>query len=279
MDPVQGRRRGLLRGARVYLSGPMDFVTSREAERKYGWRNRVGEFLQYYGATVFDPWNKPELRGLHEYGREDAATAAGRESWNFANNPQGRKARALCERQFWETLHIDLRMVDTTDFTIAFCPTNIYSVGTVHEIALCRQQRKPVLLVSPPLEFPTLIKLREYLRKDSKGTRLLRGLEQEVPIKPNPRGIPSLWYMPLVGGEGFFDGFGFDSYRKHFGWKWARLDEQEKNRKIYRPLLPFLEKLTLRLPRKWDHKLQCLVPDDNWLLWDLKPKTSNPRKS
>ncbi len=32
-------------------------------------------------------------------------------------------------REFWETLHIDLRMVDTSDFTIAYVPTNIYSVG------------------------------------------------------------------------------------------------------------------------------------------------------
>src|SRR5688572_12433666 len=34
----------LLRDARVYLSGPMDFVASRAAEQKLGWRNRVGDF-------------------------------------------------------------------------------------------------------------------------------------------------------------------------------------------------------------------------------------------
>ena len=33
----------LLRDARVYLSGPMDFVASREAEKKFGWRNRVSD--------------------------------------------------------------------------------------------------------------------------------------------------------------------------------------------------------------------------------------------
>src|SRR5260221_14762134 len=31
-----------LRGARVYLSGPMDFVASRADEKKLGWRNRIG---------------------------------------------------------------------------------------------------------------------------------------------------------------------------------------------------------------------------------------------
>jgi hypothetical protein len=42
MDPKQG----LLHDARVYLSGPMDFVASRAVEKATGWRNRVGEFLR-----------------------------------------------------------------------------------------------------------------------------------------------------------------------------------------------------------------------------------------
>src|SRR4026207_606660 len=66
------RKNGLLQGARVYLSGPMDVVASRAAEKQFGWRNRVSEFLQTMGTTVFDPWFKPDVRGLHEYGREDA---------------------------------------------------------------------------------------------------------------------------------------------------------------------------------------------------------------
>ena len=49
------RRKGLLNGARAYLSGPMDFMADRAAEKKYGWRNRVSQFLRHYGVTVFDP--------------------------------------------------------------------------------------------------------------------------------------------------------------------------------------------------------------------------------
>ena len=56
-----------LRGARVYLSGPMDFVASRANEKKFGWRNRIGDFLRSYGAIVFDPWHKPVVRGLHAW--------------------------------------------------------------------------------------------------------------------------------------------------------------------------------------------------------------------
>ena len=63
--------KSLLQGARVYLSGPMDFVASRADEKRSGWRNRISQFLQQMGVTVFDPWFKPDVRGLHEYGRED----------------------------------------------------------------------------------------------------------------------------------------------------------------------------------------------------------------
>jgi len=266
------KENGLLQGARVYLSGPMDFVASRAAEKKFGWRNRVGEFLEAAGVTVFDPWFKPDVRGLHEYGREDAKSGEQiKEVWTYRSGRKGAETRSWCARQFWETLHIDLRMVDTSDFTISYCPTNIYSVGTPHEIITATLQHKPVLFVSPPISFPTLHKLRKHLEDDPEGAELLARLEREVPIKENPRAIPSLWYIPLVGGENFFDGFGFASYRKKLGWKDdIALDEHERRHKPKRPLLPFLEKLNRELPRKWDRKLGKFVPDDDWLLWDFK---------
>ncbi len=162
---------GLLQGARVYLSGPMDFVASRAAEKKFGWRNRVGEFLEATGVTVFDPWFKPDVRGLHEYGREDAKSGERIKAvWTYRSGRKGAEVRSWCSRMFWETLHIDLRMVDTSDFTISYCPTNIYSVGTPHEIIMATLQHKPVLFVSPPVNFPTLHELRDHL-KDDPGAR------------------------------------------------------------------------------------------------------------
>lgn len=262
-------KQGLLHGARVYLSGPMDFVASRADEQRFGWRNRVGEFLKSLGAIVFDPWNKPEVRGFHEYGREGVDTTDTRDAWTFEDSPSGAKARAGCSGKFWQTLHIDLRMVDTSDFTIAYCPTNIYSVGTPHEIVLCRQQRKPVLFVSPKVTFPALDQLRAHLQGDSAGLKLLESLEKDVPIKPNPEGIPSLWYMPLVGSESFFDGFGFAAYREKFGWATIPLDQRDAAAAPQRPLLPFLERLSHALPRKWNNKTNQYVRNDDWLLWDL----------
>lgn len=278
--PVRKRKNGLLQGARVYLSGPMDFVASRVVERQSGWRNRVGEFLQALGVTVFDPWFKPDVRGLHEYGREDVKSGERiKQRWTYAGGRRGARERAACAAQFWETLHMDLRMVDTSDFMIAYCPTNIYSVGTPHEIITATIQHKPVLFVSPPVEFPTLHALREHLANDPAGAELLARLEKEIPIKENPRGIPSLWYMPLVGGENFFDGFGFAPYRKRFGWtQEIPLDRHEQRFPPKHPLLPFVEQLNQALPKRWDDKLGRFVPNDDWLLWDFSVKKSRGRR-
>ena len=264
------KQHNFLRGARVYLSGPMDFVKSRADEKKYGWRNRVSDFLKAHGGVAFDPWFKPAVRGLHEYGLEDVNTINVRETWSFEQGQAGDEARAACAEKFWETLHIDLRMVDTSDFTIAYVPTNIYSVGTVHEIALSRQQLKPVLFVSPPVTFPALDQLRAHLQGDAAGLALLDSLADEVPIKANPRGIPSLWYMPLIGGDGFFDGFGFAQYRERFGWEPTALDERERLHPPKNPHLPFLEKLVHKIPSRWNNKLKSYETNDDWLLWELE---------
>ena len=268
------RKRRLLAGTRVYLSGPMDFVASRADEAKYGWRSRIGQFLADMGVTVFDPWNKPQVRGLHDYGREGIDTNKIGDTWTFSPGAEGAKARAKVSGKFWETQHIDLRMVDTADFLIAYCPTNIYSVGTPHEIVVARQQRKPVLFVSPPVRFQALDDMRAHLASDKKGTTLLDALAAAIPIKDNPAGVPSLWYLPLVGGENFFDGFGFAAYRRRYKWPLIPLDEHETAMPPKNPLLPFIEQIQRgRLPKKWDNRGKKFVRNDDWLLWKLP---SNP---
>jgi len=264
-------KKGYLNDARVYLSGPMDFVASRAEEKKSGWRVRVGEFLRSFRGTVFDPWSKPKVRGFHEYGKEDVATIRLREEWTFEPTAEGAQARARCAQSFWETMHVDLRMVDISDFVIAYCPTNIYSVGTPHEIITARQQHKPVLFVSTPVEFPALDSLQKHFlsKGDTDGQQFLDELTRQVPIKPNPKGTPSLWYMPLIGGEHFFDGFGFERYASEFNWPRAPSDEREKRYPPKRPLLPFLERLNKQLPNRWSTSQGKFVRDDDWLLLDL----------
>lgn len=272
MPDVTGKN--LLQGARAYLSGPMDFVASRAHEKKYGWRTRVSVFLAHYGVTVFDPWHKPQVRGLQAYGEEDIKTIDTRETWSFEPSPAGAAARAQCAATFGETVHIDLRMVDISDFVVAYCPTNIYSVGTPHEIIIATMQHKPVLFVTPPVNFPTWHKLLDYSQKDPELSKLLDQLKVEIPIRENPRGIPSLWYMPIVGSENFFDGFGFNQYRQQFGWEDDHVIQREIDHPPARPLLPFLETLSKgQYPKKWSRRENAFKEDDDWLLLETALET------
>jgi hypothetical protein len=265
---------GNLAGCTVYLSGPMDFLAqSREEERVNGWRARVGQFLKKRGVNVLDPWHKPEIRALHGYGKEDDKSTENRNRWTFGDNDGERRFRAEICYSYWPTLHIDLRMVDKSDFLISFCPTNTYSVGTVHEIALARQQHKPVLFVSPPIPLRSLSELRDHLLRtgDKKGQELLQKLQQEQPMKENPNGAPSLWYMGMLYGDYFFDSFGFEAYKEEFGWKQSPLDEMEQQPPARRrSLLRYLACLDAEIPDLYDPRLGQLVTDDDWLIFEKR---------
>ncbi|HZC75898.1 MAG TPA: hypothetical protein VE220_07990 [Gaiellaceae bacterium] len=260
----------MLNGARVYLSGPMYYGGEEHGEGEGGWRSRVADFLEAQGATVFNPWQKPHVRGVGEYGREGDMGQPYRERWTFDDSSDGAVARAYCREKARPMTHIDLRMIDTSDLMIAFCPTNIYSVGTVHEIVLARQQKKPVLLVTPPIELPALQALREHLADDDRGLELLTHLEAEGPLRANPTGIPSSWYMAILDSENFFDGFGFAHVRHDFPhWSDAAFDTLEATSPPKRPLLPYLAAITEgAIPYQWDAEGRKQRNDD-WLLLDI----------
>ena len=271
---VLGDAGNVLSGARVYLSGPMDFVASRAEEKQKGWRNRIGQFLSRMGTLVYDPWNKPAVVGMPHYGKEDEFSTEKRYNWTYDDSPKGDRIRAeLCE-EFWPTMHIDLRMVDTADFLVAYCPTNVYSVGTVHEIVMASLQHKPVLFVSPPIAFPSLDQLRRHLetKDDREALRLLEELEVEAPLRQNEAAVPSMWYMALLDAHYFFDGFGFAHYMKQFNWKRGELDEREEQFRPRRPLLPYLEALNSKIPPKYDLERDQYVENADWLVFDV-PET------
>jgi hypothetical protein len=264
-------KKNVLSGATVYLSGPMDFVASRQEEKEFGWRNRVGQFLKRYGVTVYDPWNKPPVAGLAHYGKEDEFSTNKRNDWTYDDSEKGDKTRAeLCD-EFWPTLHIDLRMTDTADFLVAYCPTNIYSVGTVHEIVMARLQHKPVLFVTPPVTFPVYDELQSHLtgKNDEAGLELLEKLAAQAPLRPNPKALPSMWYMALVDAHYFFDGFGFAAYVDEFGWKPGAMDQHEKDFPPQRPLLPYIEQLNTHVPKRYDLGRDQYVENPEWLIFDV----------
>ena len=191
----------ILEKTRCYLSGPMDFVGSRVIEKYLGWRAILAPILKCFSIRVLDPWNKPMIRGHENYGQEGVLPNKEQYEADFWTNAA---TRVRFERDFWETVHIDLRMTDLSDFVVAFVPTNIYSVGTVHEVIVARLQCKPVLMISPPIRydfFPALASLSEEEKRALKFAG----------FKENPQGIPSQWYGNIVGGRNMFDGFGWEA--------------------------------------------------------------------
>jgi hypothetical protein len=267
---ILGQKLNILSEATVYLSGPMDFVASRAEEKNTGWRNRVGQFLEKLGTRIYDPWNKPDVLGMHHYGKEDEFSTQKRQEWTFEDSPKGDRTRAELSMEFWPTMHIDLRMVDTADFLVSYCPTNVYSVGTVHEIVMASLQHKPILFVSPPVVFPSLEKLEKLLadKGDTEAKALLDQLEIEAPLRPNPQAMPSMWYMALIDGHYFFDGFGFAPYMKRFNWQPGDLDKREEKYPPKRPLLPYLEKLNHHIPPRYDLEQDKYVENADWLVFE-----------
>ncbi len=270
------QKKKILSEARVYLSGPMDFVSSRETEKRTGWRSRLSQFLMGFQTTVYDPWNKPEVAGMPHYGKEDEFSADKRYEWTYEDSPRGDRVRAELCAEFWPTLHIDLRMVNSSDFLISYCPTNIYSVGTVHEIVMARLENKPVLFVSPSISYPALEELQEHLemKRDNKGGDLLEKLANELPLHTNPQGIPSMWYMAMIDAHYFFDGFGFKPYMRKYNWAYGPLDEREDRFPPRRPLLPYLEKLNEALPKRYDLERNKYVENPEWLIFDAPDRRS-----
>lgn len=262
-------KQSLLEGTSVYLSGPMDFVISRTEERDNGWRSRISDVLESWGVRVFDPWYKPLVRNLGRYGIEDETTTEARESWRFDDDPSAAAVRSSLSGSFWPVMHVDLRMVDLSDFVIACCPTNLYSVGTPHEIVVARQQRKPVLVVSPPVRYPNWGELVSRAASDPALASLVDAVGREVVVRENVTGTPSQWYMTLVGSESFFGGFGWAAHKPQFG-RWADnyLDVREEGEdRPIRALLPFLDALRQgKRPQRWDGKLHAFRDNDDWLL-------------
>jgi len=103
---------------------------------------------------------------------------------------------------------------------------------------------------------------------DSKGKALLERIEIEAPLRPNPKAIPSMWYMALLDAHYFFDGFGFKPYMEQFGWKPGELDEREDKSPPKRPLLPYLEKLNHKIPLRYDLERDKYLENDDWLVFN-----------
>lgn len=121
-----------LEGARCYLIGPMEFRNGQ------AWRERMTTELHELGVKVFDPYNKPFVD--IDYSEDDQTRE---------------KLNSLRENDLLDELHSlmkkirasDLRLVDISDFFIAYYNTEVHTCGSIEELVTANRAKKPVMIV------------------------------------------------------------------------------------------------------------------------------------
>lgn len=116
-----------LKGAKVYLSGPIQYDTSN-----LNWRVEPTRVLQdRFGLKVFDPFADPKQQRT-----DDIKEAI--ETKNYDTITSIAK----------DFVRKDLSEVDESKLIVAFLPYKVPTVGTVHEIINSNLAKKPTLLVT-----------------------------------------------------------------------------------------------------------------------------------
>jgi hypothetical protein len=118
---------------RVYLAGPIDHAK----DFGVGWRRYVQDQLAHLNLIFLDPTHKPMQAG---YACEDLEVHAERARQREAGDFDALAAGMRLIR------HIDLRMCDLCDFSIAHLDLTVYSAGSHEEIAQMNRRKVPVLI-------------------------------------------------------------------------------------------------------------------------------------
>lgn len=118
-------------GMRVYLSGPIQFVTDHGTT----WRESITPKLKTFGLDVIDPCNKKDFTS--EIGNFREQMRAWRESGDFKQIQDNMK---IIRR--W-----DLRAVDYSNFIIVNVNKDIPTWGTVDECVVAERQKKPIIVI------------------------------------------------------------------------------------------------------------------------------------
>jgi nucleoside 2-deoxyribosyltransferase len=123
-----------LKGLRCYLAGPIDYAD----DDGVGWRNKATLWLEQKGVAVMDPCNKPTLDTEYKEIEEEKI-----------------KLMDLKDQEDYEGLtkimkpiaHVDLRMLDRSDFVIVYIDMEAKPFGTIWELKTALDQRKPTLVM------------------------------------------------------------------------------------------------------------------------------------
>lgn len=123
-----------LDGCVTYLAGPID----RVKDCGMSWRIVLTNMIREAGLSlvIFDPTR--EILGVK---------ASESDLRNTLENIRLQGNYDEYSRLIEKIIHVDLRLVDLSDFIIAKIDPEIFMCGTVHEIVMASLQKKPVLLI------------------------------------------------------------------------------------------------------------------------------------
>jgi nucleoside 2-deoxyribosyltransferase len=118
---------GVLEGKRTYIAGPIEF------DNTFDWRTPLKEFLTHQlKIQVFDP-----LADSKQSAQPELLAARDRKDYEAMRSI----AKVFVEK--------DLGIIDRMDFIISHVPHKVPTTGTVHEIVVASNAKKPTLLVCP----------------------------------------------------------------------------------------------------------------------------------
>jgi nucleoside 2-deoxyribosyltransferase len=126
--------KGRLNNHRVYLAGPIDHAD----DDGVAWRQKLSPYLKKMGLTILDPTDKPVSQcRYNEVGAEKDHIQ------KLKKLKRWDELRNLAK----EIVLVDLRMVEVSDFMIAYVDKDIHLCGTFDEIFESLRRRKPTLIV------------------------------------------------------------------------------------------------------------------------------------
>ncbi len=126
----------------LYLSGAIDFDRDGGKDWRADWTERLCQ-ISFKRHQILNPCKKPLVGANFNLDNEASIMQFHRERKDWKN----------LSKVVGEIAHVDLRLVDKSDIILVNMPKmkgtdyQVPTYGTIHEIVVARQQRKPVFMV------------------------------------------------------------------------------------------------------------------------------------
>lgn len=122
-----------LKGKRVYLAGPMHAASDDGVV----WRKEITPILKKrYGLVVSNPSKKQDINGLVET----------KDDKQYFKSLIKKKDFDTLKNDFYPIVRKDLKEVDRADIIVAYYDPGIHMFGTIHEMIVASNQKKPILV-------------------------------------------------------------------------------------------------------------------------------------